>query len=418
MEGAGVRGVTRAEPLSFVDLFSGAGGMSFGFSAHPAFRQRAAMDGEFGKPSSAPGSLGCNETFRLNLGLAPTPVDLSKMEEADIRTFRTRVLQDQDLDVLSSCPPCTGFSRANPSNHLKDDRRNSLVLRTQSWVRVLRPKVLVMENARELLKGNFAHHFLQLKGELEQMGYAVKASIHMLDRFGLPQRRERALVVATTLPGGPRGLEELWAGYRINPEATTVRRAIAALPPLRAGEKDDADPFHACPTLNTTSAARIAAIPHNGGSWIDLHRRPGQDLHLTPAMRRYIAAGDFGSHPDVYGRLAWDRPAMTIKRECSHVGNGRYAHPEQDRLCSLRELAILQGFPRTYRFGGGSLSNMYRHIGDAVPPLISFQLAHAVHWMFTGERPEPADFVLPNTSLQAEDIACPQTPKLNPASAA
>ncbi|HND34219.1 MAG TPA: DNA cytosine methyltransferase, partial [Myxococcota bacterium] len=115
-----------------------------------------------------------------------------------------------------------------------------------------------------------------------------------------------------------------------------------------------------------------------------------------------------------YGRLAWERPAMTIKRECSHVGNGRYAHPEQDRLCSLRELAILQGFPSTYRFGGGSLSNRYRHIGDAVPPLISFQLAQVVQWMFTGERPEPAEFVLPNTTLRVEDIQ----PNLSPASAA
>ena len=104
---------------------------------------------------------------------------------------------------------------------------------------------------------------------------------------------------------------------------------------------------------------------------------------LTPAMRRRAAAGDLGSHPDVYGRLWWDRPAVTIKRECGHIGNGRYAHPEQDRLCTVREMAILQGFPRGYRFAG-SLSNMYRHIGDAVPPLISYQLAAACRWMLTG----------------------------------
>jgi DNA (cytosine-5)-methyltransferase 1 len=70
----------------------------------------------------------------------------------------------------------------------------------------------------------------------------------------------------------------------------------------------------------------------------------------------------------------------------------------------LRELAILQGFPASYQFGGTSLSNMYRHIGDAVPPLISYQLAHLVRWMFTGARPEPADFVLPGTSLGSSDI--------------
>ena len=95
---------------------------------------------------------------------------------------------------------------------------------------------------------------------------------------------------------------------------------------------------------------------------------------LTPAMARRVARGDLGSHPDIYGRLWWDRPAVTIKRECGHVGNGRYAHPEQDRLCTVREMALLQGFPRDYPFTG-SLANMYRHIGDAVPPLISYQLA-------------------------------------------
>ncbi len=102
--------------------------------------------------------------------------------------------------------------------------------------------------------------------------------------------------------------------------------------------------------------------------------------------------------------MSWDRPAVTVKRECAHVGNGRYAHPEQDRLCTVRELGLLQGFPDTYEFGGGSLSNQYRHIGDAVPPLISYQLAHVVEWMFTGVRPRLPDCVLPGTSLKGDDI--------------
>src|SRR5262249_39699239 len=114
--------------------------------------------------------------------------------------------------------------------------------------------------------------------------------------------------------------------------------------------------------------------------------------------------GDFGSHPDVYGRLWWDRPAPTIKRECGHIGNGRYAHPEQDRLCTVRELALIQGFPRDYEFDASSLTNMYRHVGDAVPPLIAFQIASAVNWSLTGVRPEPKDFVLPGSSLNPLDV--------------
>ncbi|HSO84463.1 DNA cytosine methyltransferase [Thiocapsa sp.] len=312
-----------------IDLFSGAGGMSYGFHVHPSFRIVAAIDRELGKPSSGKGRSGCNDTFRLNLNLAPMPVDLAHVEDTDIAAARRDILGGLDLDVLSACPPCTGFSRANPNNHLDDDERNSLVARTAQWVRILLPRVLVMENARELLKGNFAHHFGELRRQLEQMGYDVHASIHMLDRFGLPQRRERALVVATRLAVGAKGLEDLWQGYEVDRTATHVRRGIGHLPPVSAGERHPEDPFHVSPG---------------------------------------------------------------------------YSHPEQHRLCTLRELALLQGFPEHYRFGGESLSNQYRHIGDAVPPLISHQLAHVLEWMFTGEKPELADCVLPGTSLHAEDI--------------
>src|SRR3546814_9960851 len=72
--------------------------------------------------------------------------------------------------------------------------------------------------------------------------------------------------------------------------------------------------------------------------------------------RRWIS-GDLGSHPDVYGRMRWDAPAPTIKRECAHVGNGRYAHPVEDRLLTVREMASLQGFPFDYAFPSRSIAN-------------------------------------------------------------
>jgi DNA (cytosine-5)-methyltransferase 1 len=121
-------------------------------------------------------------------------------------------------------------------------------------------------------------------------------------------------------------------------------------------------------------------------------------------MKRLVQRKRFGSYPDVYGRMAWRKPAPTIKRECSHVGNGRYAHPEENRLCSVREMAALQGFPNDFVLNGASVSNMYRHIGDAVPPLISFQLAHLSHWILTGRQPQISDILLPGTNLQRSDL--------------
>jgi len=86
------------------------------------------------------------------------------------------------------------------------------------------------------------------------------------------------------------------------------------------------------------------------------------------------------------------------------MGNGRYSHPEQDRLCTVREMAILQGFPRNYKFASAAVSNMYRHIGDAVPPLVSHQIAWVARWILTGERPDLKDSVLPETNLRPSDL--------------
>jgi DNA (cytosine-5)-methyltransferase 1 len=236
------------------------------------------------------------------------------------------------------------------------------------------------------------------------LGYQVSAENHFLNSFGLPQRRERALVIAAKKGLTLRTLSDLWAGTEISPEATTVRRAIGKLPKIATGEASTKDPFHIAPNNGETGRKRLMSIPPDGGSWISLRDHPDSDTLLTPAMKRYIAMGKFGSHPDVYGRLFWDSPAVTIKRECGHTGNGRYAHPEQHRLCSIRELAILQGFPRSFRFGKTSVGNMYRHIGDAVPPLISYQIAHLCEWIITGKRPSMESIILPDTHLTPSDF--------------
>jgi DNA (cytosine-5)-methyltransferase 1 len=392
---------------SVVDLFSGAGGMSYGFHAHPDFQVTGAVDAQLGKPSTGPGTLGCNASYLANLGLRPIEADLGTSDPAAL--CAALGLTAGQTTVLTACPPCTGFSRTMARNHLTDDRRNSLVRRVSGFVEVLRPDIVLMENARELVTGRFSGHLSGLRADLSALGYSLSAATHVLDRFGLPQRRERALVVAVRRPLPLRDLSDLWAGWRVSPKATHVRRAIWELPPVAAGEADPADDLHVSPSMSAeANRRRLAATPHDGGGWADLIGQPAERSLLTPAMQRRAAAKNLGSHPDVYGRLWWDRPAVTIKRECGHIGNGRYAHPEQDRLCTVREMSILQGFPRDYRFAG-SLSNMYRHIGDAVPPLISYQLAAACRWMLTGTRPDLAELILPGCHLTPADLEATPT---------
>jgi DNA (cytosine-5)-methyltransferase 1 len=390
------------EDWPVVDLFSGAGGMSCGFQRHPDFRVAGAADAQVGKPSATPGSLACNDTYYASIGVRPVAADLGPADPAEV--CQAMNLGPAGPVVLTACPPCTGFSRTLASNHLRDDRRNSLVRRVADYAALLRPEIVLVENARELVMGRFARHLEHLTRDLARLGYRTAASIHFLDQFGLPQRRERAIVVAARPPYPVRELPDLWRGWRIDVKATHVRRAIWDLPPVPAGLPHPADRLHVAPALKSAAnRRRLAALPADGGSWADLIGHPDRSVLLTPAMARRVAAGRLGSHPDIYGRMAWDRPAVTIKRECGHIGNGRYAHPEQDRLCTVREMSILQGFPRDYRLSG-SVANMYRHVGDAVPPLVSYQLAWLCRWMLTGARPAAEELLMPGCHLAPVDL--------------
>lgn len=381
-----------------VDLFSGAGGMSLGFHKHPSFRIIAAADAELGKPSTGRGKLQCNSSYKLNIGVSPCSLDLSEVEPEQIREA-LGLGPNTGISVLSACPPCTGFSRANPANHLRDDHRNSLVRKSAMFAVELSADIMVMENARELIRGNFSGHYEWMQSYLSDNGYNVHGCSYMLSRFGLPQIRERALIIAAKKSLPMKTLDSLWEGWEVSSSAVSVRRAFESIDP-------SADGYDVYPRFASKAVQeRVAAIPKDGGSWIDLLRRQDKDKLLTDSMKKNVAAKRFGSYPDVYGRMALNKPAPTIKRECSHVGNGRYAHPIEDRLCSVREIAALQGFPNDYRFNGSSISNLYRHLGDAVPPLISYQIAHTVSWMLSGKRPSILEAILPGTQLRITDFS-------------
>lgn len=345
----------------FVDLFSCGGGMSTGFTQR-GFRTIGAVDLEVAKPSHGIGATFCNDTYERNLGLRPMSADLAVTGPDEVASHFG--FGPDDVDVLISCAPCTGFSQKQSRNHILDDGRNRLVERAAVFAAAWRPRYVVIENVKELLRGRHKHHFQGLHRHLSELGYEVFAEIHDLKDFGLAQSRIRSLIVAKL--GGTFHLDL----PRVN-RVRTVRDEIGHLPRIAAGEASPDDPMHTCPRLTGHSLARMQAIPKDGGSWTDLTE---EQAHLRiPSMN----VEKPGSFPDVYGRLAWDKPAPTITRECSHPGNGRYSHPEQDRLLTVREMALLQGFPKDYYFEG-SLSFKYRQIGDAVPPRIASMIAGAI----------------------------------------
>lgn len=345
-----------------VDLFSGAGGMSCGFKRHGAFQIIGAADLEVAKPSHGIGATNCNATYERNHGIRPANVNLATTGPEDLEAHFG--FAAEDVDVLISCAPCTGFSQKQSRNHVTDDTRNQLVRRTAIFAAAWRPRYILIENVKELLVGKHRHHFEGLYRDLTELGYEVHAEVHDLAKLGLPQRRIRALVVAKL---GGSFVPQLPC---VDVERT-VRDAIGHLPKIAAGETHLSDSMHVCPTMGETTRERMRAIPHDGGSWIDI---PEEKSYLRiPSMN----VEKPGSFPDVYGRLAWEKPAPTVTRECSSPGNGRYTHPDQDRLLSVREMSLLQGYPPDYVFLG-SLASRYRQIGDAVPPLVSALLAAAV----------------------------------------
>lgn len=390
----------QSAPWTVADFFSCGGGTSAGFARRAGFRLVGAVDLELAKPSGGQGASDCNWTYYVNHGIQPLNRDMMTLQPMDFA--RLSGIRPGQLDVMISCAPCTHLSRANPRNHLEDRVENTLIGRSGDFALALLPDVFFMENARELIMGNYRHHHQRLVERLRRAGYDVRSEIHCLDRFGLPQVRERALIVASRI-GPARTLGDLWQGWTVRRGAVTVRTALTRLEDWRRSHPDDVE-GDAYPGMGTEVLTRLKATPPDGGGWVDVAQSPATRALCTPECLARWQKGDLGSHPDVYGRMWWDRPAPTIKRECAHVGNGRYAHPEKDRLLTVREMAALQGFPFDYRFPAKSVANRYRHIGDAVPPVIAYQMSALATWMKTGRRPGPADWVMPDTTLRPGDI--------------
>ena len=157
------------------------------------------------------------------------------------------------------------------------------------------------------------------------------------------------------------GIIQAQPDFQVVGQAETVREAIAGLPPLKAGEVCVSDPLHQASELSPLNLKRIRASKP-GGSWKDWNDDLVADCHKKSSGKTY---------PSVYGRMSWDEPSPTMTTQYYGFGNGRFGHPEQNRAISLREGAILQSFPRYYKFVPKN-GEIYRKvigrlIGNAVP---------------------------------------------------
>lgn len=330
--------------LSAVDVFCGCGGLTLGL-------RRAGF-----------AVLGALDADRLAVNTYKANHRRTSVLEQDIRLvdpgrwMADLGLKPGDLGLLAGCPPCQGFSTLRTFNGGRnvDEVDNDLVFEFVRFAKVFRPKALMMENVPALMEDV---RLRRVRRSLAGMGYRSEARVLDATKYGVPQRRRRMILL------GIRGKSPRFA-EPIHCERT-VHGAIRKLPRPPAS-RDSAHNYVV--KRSDRVMRRIRRIPKDGGSRDDLGRAEQLKCH-----RRC------DGFKDVYGRMAWRKPAPTITGGCINPSRGRFLHPQQDRAITLREAALLQGFPRSYRFqiSGGRYPTA-QLIGNAFPPKFAEHHARVV----------------------------------------
>ena len=348
-----------------VDFFAGCGGASLGFAlAQSQSVTYRVMGGvELDRHAAA--------TYRRALGVPLHVGDIRDLREPSKLQQVSAQWAGEGPLLLIGCAPCQGFSSHRKKDPREDARNGLLSIFADIAVR-LQPELVIMENVPEMLSQKHWPHFEEWRTKLLEHGYVVKVAIHNLAEFGVPQERFRALVIAAkwkhfAMPHGTLTPQEF----------RTVKQAIGHLPPLDAGGADPDDLMHMTSKHRPSTVELIKHIPLNGGSRRSLP--PG----IGPTCWDRV-----DGFRDVYGRLWWDRPAVAITARCRTPSCGRFVHPEQHRGLSVREAALLQGFPEEMMFEG-PFDDKFKQIGNAVSPHFARVVAEhlAIEWPLDHDDP-------------------------------
>lgn len=356
-----------------VDLFCGAGGLSHGLE-----------------------DAGCNvalavdtderalETHRANFPGRALAFDLGDPDRVD---DLIELLSVVEVDVLSGGPPCQPFSRAGRSkirSLVAEGLRPAHDQRRELWrafARVaveVRPRAVLMENVPDMALGDDGRVVRALTAMLETAGYEVDARLLDASRHGVPQHRQRLILVAT------RG-----CGHFTWPKGTqvvTVADAIGDLPELGEGSGGRSVAYDR-PSTPFQRRARIGMVGNDRHVVFDHMTRAVRDddreaFALMDATTSYADLPDrlrrYGveSFDDKYNRLGWGNLSRSITAHIAKDGYW-YIHPGENRTLTVREAARLQTFPDRFRFSG-SRSHAFTQIGNAVPPQLAASVARAV----------------------------------------
>jgi DNA (cytosine-5)-methyltransferase 1 len=327
---------TNKKNRTAIDLFSGAGGLTQGLK-QAGFNVVGAVENH--KTYA--------ESFRLNHPL--TLLKEGDITEVDAIEYMKQLgLKEGELDLLAGCPPCQGYSTIGTRNRgQKNDPRNELVYEVLRFALAFKPKTIMMENVPALANDE---RLAGLRQQLEEAGYKIDVKVLNMTHYGVPQMRRRMIMLGSRL-----GDVEVFAQELEKEKMKTVRDAIAFLP--EPGESGD--PLHDITEKRSEKVRKlISLVPKDGGSRTDLPDEYQLECHKRTT-----------GFKDVYGRMAWGKPSPTITGGCNSPSKGRFLHPEKNRVISLREAALLQTFPKNYKFSFASgKQGVAMMIGNALPP--------------------------------------------------
>lgn len=324
--------------ISCVDLFCGLGGLTHGLN-------RGGINVVAGIDVDAQ----CRFPYEHNNPAKFIERDVHELSGDDLRSLWAVGAHT----LLAGCAPCQPFSTySRKGRGDREDTKWDLVSDFGRLIRESQPDLVTMENVPQLLDHKVLDGFFK-----SLSGYHIWHKAIECAEYGVPQTRKRLVLLASRL-----GSVELLPPPLIDERNTpTVRAAISHLRPLAAGQTDPKDCLHSACKLSDLNLRRIKASKQ-GGTWRDW------DRSLVARCHRKVTGA---TYPSVYGRMEWDAPAPTMTTQCFGYGNGRFGHPEQHRAITLREAAILQTFPESYRFLNDGervrFSVLGRLIGNAVP---------------------------------------------------
>ena len=332
-----------------VDLFCGAGGLTHGLV-------KSGVDVRLGIDIDP----ACEYPYTAN---NPSKFLLKSVEDLKGKDLENSYRKN-GIKLLAGCAPCQTFSRYYQKATETDDRW-WLLLQFSRLVKEVLPELVTMENVPGILEHNVFQKFL---GTLRECGYSIDYSIVNCADYGVPQHRNRLVLVASRL-----GEISLLSPKEFGKKNKTVKNAIGQMPEITDGTSYTKDPLHQSAALSETNKKRIIASKP-GRTWRDWSNELIADCHKKNTGKSY---------PSVYGRMTWDAPSPTITTQFFGFGNGRFGHPEQDRAISLREGAILQSFPRKYKFvsPGDPITKTHigRLIGNAVPVDIGILIGKSLY---------------------------------------